>query len=604
MCQQTLKLRVNLCFYLFFITLESSSSYASSQDAANNGQSKKIAGFASDCSYSFEKAAEESSQIKPEVPKIEDRYSSLEQSEVTENSNNFASLGISLSPLSKSSSDFHRSSYLTDQLALSWLKTQTQQGFVTLLLPDLTSDSVRRAKVAAVLEFVSAKNLSVVYDADSSSAALVRSVFGNRAIGITALISATPLWSEDISVLRIINPYLRLMAFQTTEIVIAAKESSAGLATIINNAATHFTIMGTDVKSPEYFNAWRPSQREPALGFNIATPIKMKLKQQSKITVPSRFNLSQVEKSLRLFEFGKFSNQSDAYQQAMVDLKMTKNSSLFGAVIFGSSSYPGNYTDLVYQVAWKLGRAGIPVVTGGAGGVMEIANQGAFNAGGASIGINLGGRLFSEKETASEVQTLSISVSNYEQRIPLLLRGKRLVIFAPGGSGTMKELATTLLLFGKDQEMPDLVFLGEYYKPLLEGLAPLLSEKIRKKIHLVDSINHFSDLMKSLKENWIQSGVENRVADLSFSEPTRKNQNRFKRAFYTSWRESSDSDQPTSKPKSSFEPVLKILTPKKHEDKTKKRGGRDHYKTSEKIPPLHESVSRPFSFWEWVGSLW
>lgn len=59
--------------------------------------------------------------------------------------------------------------------------------------------------------------------------------------------------------------------------------------------------------------------------------------------------------------------------------------------IFGSARTPE--TNEYYQKARELGamlaREGYAVITGGGGGIMEAANRGAKEAGGASIGFNI-----------------------------------------------------------------------------------------------------------------------------------------------------------------------------------------------------------------------
>src|SRR5262249_5411127 len=58
-----------------------------------------------------------------------------------------------------------------------------------------------------------------------------------------------------------------------------------------------------------------------------------------------------------------------------------------GTVVFGSSTDKDEYGDLVYKMQYALGSLGIPTATGGAGGLMGVANAGAFNAGAPSVGI-------------------------------------------------------------------------------------------------------------------------------------------------------------------------------------------------------------------------
>src|SRR5258708_39094007 len=72
--------------------------------------------------------------------------------------------------------------------------------------------------------------------------------------------------------------------------------------------------------------------------------------------------------------------------------------------IFGSASLPESHP--YYQRARELGRAlalrGYTIVTGGGPGIMQAANQGAFEVGGNSVGLNI--QLPDEQRTNPYVQ--------------------------------------------------------------------------------------------------------------------------------------------------------------------------------------------------------
>ena len=93
----------------------------------------------------------------------------------------------------------------------------------------------------------------------------------------------------------------------------------------------------------------------------------------------------------------------------------------------------------------RVAREGGAVVTGGGPGIMEAANRGAFEAGGASIGMNI--ELPSAQAANAYVTPgLSFHFRYFSLRkMHFLLRARALVIF-PGGYGTLDELFETLVL--------------------------------------------------------------------------------------------------------------------------------------------------------------
>lgn len=105
------------------------------------------------------------------------------------------------------------------------------------------------------------------------------------------------------------------------------------------------------------------------------------------------------------------------------------------------------------------------VCTGGGPGVMEAANRGAYDAGEASIGLNIS-LPFEQEPNPFVAPHLCFNFHYFAMRkMHFLLRAKALVIF-PGGFGTLDELfeALTLRQTGRMQDLPIVMFGQEFWE--------------------------------------------------------------------------------------------------------------------------------------------
>lgn len=105
------------------------------------------------------------------------------------------------------------------------------------------------------------------------------------------------------------------------------------------------------------------------------------------------------------------------------------------------------------------------VCTGGGPGVMEAANRGAYDAGEASIGLNIS-LPFEQKPNPFVAPHLCFNFHYFAMRkMHFLLRAKALVIF-PGGFGTLDELfeALTLRQTGRMQDLPIVMFGQKFWE--------------------------------------------------------------------------------------------------------------------------------------------
>jgi uncharacterized protein (TIGR00730 family) len=142
--------------------------------------------------------------------------------------------------------------------------------------------------------------------------------------------------------------------------------------------------------------------------------------------------------------------------------------------VFGSARFKEN--DFFYDKAREFGKRiaeiGFTTMTGGGPGVMEAANRGAFENGGASVGCNI--RLPFEQKANPYVQT-SITFEYFFLRKIMLVKYSYAFIIMPGGFGTMDEFFETVTLIQTKTitQFPIVLFGKEYYKDLMETIETM-----------------------------------------------------------------------------------------------------------------------------------
>jgi uncharacterized protein (TIGR00730 family) len=137
--------------------------------------------------------------------------------------------------------------------------------------------------------------------------------------------------------------------------------------------------------------------------------------------------------------------------------------------VFGSARVPEGhpYYEMAREVGRELARSGFTVMTGGGPGIMEAANRGAQEAGGASVGCNI--RLPMEQEPNRYMDRF-IEFHYFFVRKVMLAKYSYAFVMLPGGFGTMDEAfeVVTLEQTGKMRDFP-LVFMGtEYWSGLFD----------------------------------------------------------------------------------------------------------------------------------------
>ena len=139
--------------------------------------------------------------------------------------------------------------------------------------------------------------------------------------------------------------------------------------------------------------------------------------------------------------------------------------------IFGSARSKPESDE--YMAAEKLARllveAGFGVITGGGPGVMEAANKGATEAGGASIGLHI--KLPFEQNCNQYVKT-RCNFRYFFIRKFIFVKYARAYVVMPGGMGTIDELSEAFVLAqtGRSKPFPIILYDSGFWSGLLEWL--------------------------------------------------------------------------------------------------------------------------------------
>ncbi len=121
------------------------------------------------------------------------------------------------------------------------------------------------------------------------------------------------------------------------------------------------------------------------------------------------------------------------------------------------------------EIAYRLGKLGFSIITGGGPGVMEAANKGALEAGVTSIGLNIE---LPEEQVRNAYSTISITFHHFFVRKVMLVKYATAFIIMPGGMGTLDEVTEVLTLIQtlKIKPFPVVLFDSEYWKGFLDWL--------------------------------------------------------------------------------------------------------------------------------------
>ena len=148
--------------------------------------------------------------------------------------------------------------------------------------------------------------------------------------------------------------------------------------------------------------------------------------------------------------------------------------------IFGSArTKPDNkYYKMAEEIAAKVVRHGYGVITGGGPGIMEAGNKGAYETGGASVGLNID-LPFEQHDNPYIDKDKNINFNYFFVRKVMFVKYAQGFVVLPGGFGTLDELfeALTLIQTSKIDKFPVVLVGSEFWSGLIDWIESVLLKK-------------------------------------------------------------------------------------------------------------------------------
>ena len=143
--------------------------------------------------------------------------------------------------------------------------------------------------------------------------------------------------------------------------------------------------------------------------------------------------------------------------------------------VFGSARFTPDhrYYALTRELGAKIAESKFTVMTGGGPGLMEAANRGAKEAGGASIGCNI---ILPKEQKPNPYLDKWVDFRYFFVRKMMLVKYSYGFVAAPGGFGTLDEFfeVATLIQTGKIKNFPVVLLGTDYWTPLVDFMRESL----------------------------------------------------------------------------------------------------------------------------------
>lgn len=174
--------------------------------------------------------------------------------------------------------------------------------------------------------------------------------------------------------------------------------------------------------------------------------------------------------------------------------------------VFGSArtnSLTADEIKTAEDIAEKLTRKGLGIITGGGPGIMEAANKGAQRGGGPSVGLNID-LPFEQNDNPYIDSDKNLNFDYFFARKVMFIKYSQAFVVMPGGFGTLDELfeAVTLVQTGKIDRFPIILVGTEFWAGLKDWVEGTLKKtgKISPEdtdlLHLVDTADEVVEIIE------------------------------------------------------------------------------------------------------------
>jgi len=190
----------------------------------------------------------------------------------------------------------------------------------------------------------------------------------------------------------------------------------------------------------------------------------------------------------------------DGYQ-FLSDLK--KEITILGSARLAKTD---RYYKIAEELAYKLGKDGFSIITGGGPSIMEAGNKGAKRAGADSVGINI---QLPHEQRVNDYVTKSVGFYYFFTRKVMLTSPANGFVFFPGGFGTLDEFFEVVdnMELRHMQKVPVVLVGKEYWQPVLDFLSNKSCDEVNAiekedidNWHLVETADEAYEILKDVPD--------------------------------------------------------------------------------------------------------